>query len=576
MEDSLHQSSNTPYDPSWSEEEYRRGRTRDALGIENFGETVLEDLLPGINNQTRRARYYSFWAWVLHEFNEFIKKGPDATHTQQGFYQWLRGPEAMLIFSHLAHGHRTGVWGIQEGRRRWRNGVPETYPLDWKSHASVNGGAYEQYYRGPLDAMHIVLGDPGKRRDRLQRPVGTALAEAYGHAIRNTAYAKANPKPTWVARSVIEHFARAGCLCRLHHFPEEREALIDAFFRFGVDDLNAVKRLASLCYFLDVIKQSRGEPLDEIAMRAVIYFWSYGSDHPYVPEGQLLNQARRWRIFQLRQYYVFAIESLWALFLDRVRGEPMTPTRYLAWLASELDLVAIRERFGIVWPVENPYQLTLNEFQGAVEDALPDTAFAPGPDALGQELNEHHIYRLIARQGSNQDVNLRAGGALLMLSLLYRRCQEWRDGVGWGYARDTHGTDRLSVESYLAHARRAMEEGWPLIRWLSWLHQRYLWLRHRRVALQRMITRAEDPSLFTWDEGRFREAQSDKPMMNDPRFPSALQIMEDLELIRGDMTDGRQTYELLPRGEQVLERLHSYTIPDWEETLNDEDLPGPS
>ena len=67
-----------PYDPDWSEVEYLPGGSRDALGMESFGELILESLLPGINNQTRRARYYSFWAWVLHGFIH----DESASHTQ--------------------------------------------------------------------------------------------------------------------------------------------------------------------------------------------------------------------------------------------------------------------------------------------------------------------------------------------------------------------------------------------------------------------------------------------------------------------------------------------------------------
>lgn len=72
-----------PYNPRWTEVEYGRGGSRDNLDIETLSESILADLLPGINNQTRRARYYSFWAWVLHRF---IFE-PDATHSQMGFYE---------------------------------------------------------------------------------------------------------------------------------------------------------------------------------------------------------------------------------------------------------------------------------------------------------------------------------------------------------------------------------------------------------------------------------------------------------------------------------------------------------
>ena len=59
----------------------------------------------------------------------------------RGFYQWLRSREDMLILAHLSHGHSAGVAGTTVGRKVWNNGEPDTYPLDWRSLVSVNGGA---------------------------------------------------------------------------------------------------------------------------------------------------------------------------------------------------------------------------------------------------------------------------------------------------------------------------------------------------------------------------------------------------------------------------------------------------
>ena len=70
------------YDPNWTEPEYGlAARGRDFLGIETLSEAILADLLPGINNQTRRARYYSFWAWMLRDFI----RDAGATHTQEAW-----------------------------------------------------------------------------------------------------------------------------------------------------------------------------------------------------------------------------------------------------------------------------------------------------------------------------------------------------------------------------------------------------------------------------------------------------------------------------------------------------------
>ena len=88
------------HDPQWTEYEYGRGGARDNLGIETLSESILSDLLPGINNATRRARYYSFWAWVLRDFI----LDPDTIHTQSSFTEWLRRREAVLILANLSHG----------------------------------------------------------------------------------------------------------------------------------------------------------------------------------------------------------------------------------------------------------------------------------------------------------------------------------------------------------------------------------------------------------------------------------------------------------------------------------------
>jgi hypothetical protein len=280
-------------------------------------------------------------------------------------------------------------------------------------------------------------------------------------------------------------------------------ALVDAFFRFDVNDANAVKRLASLCFFLDVIEQAQGAPLDLASMRSVIYFWSYGTDHAYVPEGNMLSPAKRWRVFQLRQYYVFAIESFWALFLAKVHDRYSTPDEYLNWLFTKLDLGAVGERFGISVPASRPDALTLGELQEAVEAATTDDGFGPGTVALERELNEHTLYLRLTRRSTNEDANLWAGGALLMLNLMYRRCLDWRGDTGWDYAKDLHGSDHLSIEGHLRQMERAISEGWTVAEWISWFYQRNLWLRHRRVVLQKMASRRVDPSLFTWDENEF-------------------------------------------------------------------------
>ena len=104
------------YDPHWTQPEYKLGGARDALRLETLSESILANLLPGINNQTRRARYYSFWAWVLRD--SILDAG--TTYTQEGLYEWLRRRDEVLTLVYLTHGASSPkTWMMNQHRCYW-------------------------------------------------------------------------------------------------------------------------------------------------------------------------------------------------------------------------------------------------------------------------------------------------------------------------------------------------------------------------------------------------------------------------------------------------------------------------
>ncbi len=558
----------SPFDPHWTQPEFTAGNARDDLGIETLGEAILADLLPGITNQTRRARYYSFWAWVLRDFI----LDPDVRHTQSGLYAWLRQRENILILAYLSHGCPGGAAGAEQGAVAWAGGQRATYPLDWKSLVSVDGGGYELYYRGALLETHVIRRDENSPHDDLVHPIGTGLAEAYANAISATRYTYEGQRQAWVSKADIEDFATQGCLCQLGRHDAERRRLIDLFFRFDVPDLNSVKRLASLCFFFDVIEQSEGQPLDENAFRRVLYYWSYGDHHAYLPAGNLLSPAQRWRVFQLRQYFVFTVESFWSLFLHRIQTVPLSGEEYLAWLLDEWRLDELAPEFSLALPTVDARRLTLQALFEAVRDALPPGALAAGPASRQAALNETSLNAPIWTWRTATDAQVRAGRALLTLSLLYWRSQPWQDQPGWIYASDRFAAGRLPIAAFHRHVATAFAQGWTVAEWLGWFHNTYLWLQHRRVTLEKLVVRrqetakfelidepAEEPDRAKTGSLRYRGLGTDAPKFNAPRFPSALIILTDLGLIepRGG------GYRLLPEGVALLDRFRSYTIPDW-------------
>lgn len=562
------------YDPHWTEVEHKPTSSgRDFLGVETLSESILADLLPGINNQTRRARYYSFWAWALRDFI----KDEGVKHTQDNFYIWLRKREDTLILAYLTHGCGSGIAGTDQASGVWGDGSQTFYSLDWKSLLSVDGGAYQLYYRGALQEMNIVVVSEESPHDDLTKTVGLSLADAYAKSVANTDYVQNHLDATRLQKATLEDFAQAGCLCQLARYKTERRTLVDSFFRFESHDVYAVKRLYSLCLFLDIIQQSQGESLDQQNFRAVLYYWSYTDKKAYEPIGNFLEPAQRWRIFQLRQYFVFAIQSFWSLFLNRIYGQTVSDAAYMDWILKELDLAKLMQELDFSLFTTDPYELSVKEFYEAVKDALPANALEPGPAAFQVKLNEHYLTSRFRSQQTNLDVQIRGGKALLTLALIYWRCQTWQEDLAWTYASDRFSAGHLPIESYLRHVERAFTENWSLAQWLSWFHQRYLWLQHRQVTLEKLLARGDDtakfeildsPPLETQDNGQasqsnyFHGLDTDIPKMNAPRFPSAISILSDLQLVE---SIGQGGYRLTADGMTLLEQFRNYTIPDWQE-----------
>jgi hypothetical protein len=308
-----------------------------------------------------------------------------------------------------------------------------------------------------------------------------------------------------------------------------------------------------------------------------MFFWSYENYHPYKPDGNLLQPAQRWRFFQMRQYFVYFMESFWSLFLHHIQEESLTAKEYLGWVVENLDLKYLSREWQIEFPKKNPLKLTVQEFYDSIKRSLPPKAWQDGTAAFEIPLNEQTLTLRIRRERSYHDVNMMAGSALIGLSLLYWRCLPWVGSSGWYYHTDRYAVGRLPFESHMRQVERGFTEGWPLVVWLQWLHQHCLWLQHRRVALEKLVSRRQEvykfellsdepDNLVTDVQPKFHGIDVDVPKTNGPRFPSAMNILEDLSLIE-QYKDG---YKLTGDGLALLERFRTYKVPEWVDTQDDQ------
>ena len=68
---------------------------RDPMGIQNCSITLYGQLLPGMTNQTGHIRYYSFYCWLLSEYNNDRRVAKKYNVDQRNF---IRRAELIMAF----------------------------------------------------------------------------------------------------------------------------------------------------------------------------------------------------------------------------------------------------------------------------------------------------------------------------------------------------------------------------------------------------------------------------------------------------------------------------------------------
>lgn len=143
---------------------------RDPLGVQSSSIALYARLLPGMTNLTTRIRYYSFYCWLLKEYDNLDI--PEVEKTLLHQYTFIRRAELTLAFTmvnldssqtgiigskyvknHLEDIKTNGFYNIKEGAdKKKADGSVVSSDLYWGQSA----GALGQYYSSSLATMGLI------------------------------------------------------------------------------------------------------------------------------------------------------------------------------------------------------------------------------------------------------------------------------------------------------------------------------------------------------------------------------------------------------------------------------------
>ena len=540
--------------PQWIARMYAGKVGRDHLGLGSVSsDQILPLLSPGINVLTIYPRYHSFYCFLL---DEFWRR--DRIRNMTSWVQFYRPRE--FIFSvgvFLCDQPEHAPWIAAVGKRR-TSGLAKQHLSTYDTRTNYidsDLGGYGLYYRSVMAELELLYpGGPG-----FPYPVdvpsayGKEVAATFREAVQDTAYYRDYfaHNVAEVPLTVVQDYIRHACLCQLQvPSAPDRSLLLDTFLHRGTEGLAAARR-ETFRLLLDIAAQTDGVSIDQDSFRQVLYFQAAENGGVYRPQPSVEPTYRRWRLYQAREYYAFALNALWKYLctwgIEQGGDAYPIPIESL-WrhLDGVLDFDTLAERLHLPLPGLGPQDSfvgLLYWLQTAVGSDLP------GFDAactLRSPIHEHRLYRLAEEQNASTPITVPSMVALLCL--LYLRFglpdRWWRPE--WTIAH--MGQDwRLSFAEFIQSLRR-LEQGSATIHAIArWLYADYIILQHQLVARSKL---PENTFRFQREGNRLRFYRLENPLgFMDSRFSALSTTIHELGLC-GDLSLPR--HSLTPDGMRFL------------------------
>lgn len=527
----------------------------DQLGVAGAAQGYQQWLIPGIITTTDRARYYSFYAWVLHRFINAPGSSRLLKDFRGPFYKRHEVALILGVFGH--HKDRETVGGLVGSginnfkvRTWWEAGDPVS--LDTHYFENKLGG-FGQYYLTAMQAMNIVGANEHPSWVYRLTTRGESLAKAYEDSIASTQYAqnlKRFGQLTTLSHADALDYGAQGCLCpdalaEGHDLPLLREA----FFRFDQQGENNphVRRRLALGVMLDLVRGANGQ-FQRDMLRPALYLGEYRPGLLVQPTPEIQAWLSRWNLVEIRHLYTFGLQCLWAAFLLYLQDQPngVSIPEYSEWLKHTLD--------------EDTFNLPLADF---LDEQCCDIGLGDGwagsqttfdaACSLGTGKDEYTLYLNAASVPQNADELLGYGIQILaQLFLRFRRFHLQSDPV-WA---DMAVRERLPLKGFFQFMEESGTDPTTTAgMWLVRLYREMIWGQHEFMALEKLRYQGYDTFKFSYRDGRFYWPFRAGKDYREPirlaanRLFNAITILTDLGLVDKDQNG---TYTLSADGEAFL------------------------
>lgn len=528
---------------------------RDHLGTQAPCILIYAQLLPGITNVTDRARYYTFYPWLIWSFDQRYPKNIEK------FVEYFRRADCLFTLISERHARVTDIDDERHGAAmvgrekllpaldRLESGIAlklsefSSQDSDYRYFKTQMGGL-KQYYVGTLSGLKLMDAS-AKPWVKYTNEYGAPMAEQVNSFVPADKFWKVIESDT-VSLKSLDALA-AYCACQLKESQEECQNLTGIFFdRNNLYDLEGEQRKRSLGLILNLSSSLvDGVDLTESVFRACAYSASLPGRQPWVVPASLRPTMACWAIYQRNDLLSIACQTVFALALRELA--PQDAVNKVAYGSVESFAKAFAGSAEVARMAKN---LKANSF-GKLLDRLSSIA----PDIGDLENDGHEIQvaqRMFGGWANGDDTQALIELSVILLGLLaYRDDSSQQPYSGLAISPEALTDYPINLTSF-----RARVSAWRAMSISGFVEDLVTWClnTHLRVALHKLSQTGQSTfHLRPSERGLEVVGEIPRPTYTTPRFRQAVQILRDIGALTRDQSKPNRQTILSDAGKKLLE-----------------------
>ena len=511
-----------PGAPEWLESTLRITPGRDPIGLTTITtDRIIPRLVPGILALSRRARYFSFFSFLI---DDYRRRQLPASNSGLSAFIKRREYELALAVELCPVGHQNESVA-SNGRERARPAVNRglaAFPRN-ESVESYLGG-YGLYYRGPMIDLGLVaprgtaIGDEGQATPiDVLWPTETrasSLASSFRTAIEGTEYFdRYYASDRDIPREVLVEYAKVACLCRLSDFPAERTTLADFLLRPSQSEPehDVVRRREAFAFLVWLAERDERVGRSDAAFRNQVW-QSYETGAPGGSQA-LRSSSARWAALMAKEFMQEGISSIWA----RLCAAGLAANGTAGIAADELDRLLIEPLVGpsTLSPAGSPIEINADSRARELRSSIL---------AATRDMPLESVRDWAVRDGTA------IAGLALMLAVDARVEAVGEPPAGWSEI----AAQDAERQPGLAHLRLRLAAHLgtdPTIRQtMAWVARTLIIWPHELIAYSKL---PESTFRFRWESGRLRfyDLRPERFGLTDNRRDSLTRLGADVGLL---------------------------------------------